>query len=1052
MVTVDSSSPGYHADVLTDRRWIAKGEEKALAFGNLDRLGNGNNTWASSETNGEHWVSLEWPQPVALDEVEIWWSLAEWYPRAFRIERRENDRWLPVGEGDGWLVPTDRQSVIPLPKIETRALRIFQPDIGASRRGFFGAQEVLILNRDGKTRPLAGARRLSPEAFARLEAGQSLEHIARLNDVSPGAASLLRWEASGRSNSVAALADGNLDASATKLGAGQAVGLQWPVRHSIDRVKLVFPATPPVAAGLVLEVDDGARWIPVKAGLKCRTLAAEGSVEWTFEPTVTRAVRVRVAKAPRKIAVAELQVFRFMPRTKDAWPARLVEKVGLKQEILASLEEPSFEALALNAHSMQSARAFVGLKDEIAETGVAWDGALVGRETIRFRFGAEQLALGEYADTLRRTLLDGWRPCVVVEGRMGEQAVRQTVFAAPMGERARPVVFVRFSIRNLSDKLLRKSVQAVIAGERPGVVSFQNGVLKRGNDPILLALPPSTVGDSADSMNVSFTLQPGEERHVDFIHPQDTNAPLAELTALRGASFGQALAEFRRYWDNIMATPTVLEVPEPRINRAVRAVLAQCFVCGDGNIMPYGATPSCYEGALFGIEESYPMLGLAMFGYAKDAQRYLDGTYLTRKFLQKVEDYSVKQSEFRHQQYRNGLQPHYAVSAWRLSRDEAWIRGHLSLLKECAEWTMTQRRRTMELEGGQKPLHWGLLPKWAYGGDIYDVLCYPIFPNLCCWRGLTDTAWLLDELGEKETAQRYRDDARDFRAAIDRAIEGTYLKDQQPPFLPLRLYATKPDEQKDFYQLFAGCLLDVEAFAPGSSHARWITDYLEESNRVFCHLPRFRHMGEGALDAIYGKGYFLTLLHEDSIRDFLLAFYAYLAFNMEHETFVSRESNVLYPSDVHARSAFHAGAFPAGEITDPLVCGSAVFLHLVRHMLVTEERGAAAEYSGNLLLLAGTPRAWLQEAKTIRLREAPTHFGPLSLEVLSHTDKKRIEATLTPPKRNACHTIKLRLRHPDGQPMRSVLVNGRAWLEFDSVKEWILLPGNVGDCSIEVRY
>ena len=87
-------------------------------------------------------------------------------------------------------------------------------------------------------------------------------------------------------------------------------------------------------------------------------------------------------------------------------------------------------------------------------------------------------------------------------------------------------------------------------------------------------------------------------------------------------------------------------------------------------------------------------------------------------------------------------------------------------------------------------------------------------------------------------------------------------------------------------------------------------------------------MGPGALDAIYGKGYWLTLLHDDAIRDYLLAFYAYLAFNMEHETFVSRESNVLYPSDLHQRSAF-----PAADITDPLVCGSAVALHLVhRHV------------------------------------------------------------------------------------------------------------------------
>ncbi len=499
---------------------------------------------------------------------------------------------------------------------------------------------------------------------------------------------------------------------------------------------------------------------------------------------------------------------------------------------------------------------------------------------------------------------------------------------------------------------------------------MNRGILARGSDAILLSQLPAAAGALPGSLKVAFTLQPGEERHIDFIHPQDTNAPVSVAEQCRGASFEQALARFRRYWDQVMATPTVVEVPEARVNRAVKAVLAQCFVCGDGNIMYYGVTPSVYEASLFGIEESYPMLGLALFGYGKEAQRYMDGTYLTREFLAKAEEYKVAEPEPRHQQYRNGLEPHYAVSLYRLTRDDEWLRRHLPLLKECAEWTLTQRRRTMELENGQKPLHWGLLPKWAYGGDILDVLCYPIFPNLCCWRGLVDTAWVLDDQGDKETARRYRAEARAYRADIDRAIDGSYRQDQKPPFLALKLYGTQPDEQLDYYQLFAGCLLDVEAFEPGSRHARWITDYLEDSNRMFCHLPRFRHMGPGALDAIYGKGYWLNLLHDDAIRDFLLAFYAYLAFNLEHETFVSRESNVLYPSDLHQRSAF-----PTADISDPLVCGSAVALHLVRHMLVTEERGAAGDYSGNLLLLAGVPRAWLQDGKVIRFVRCPPISG-----------------------------------------------------------------------------
>ena len=78
--------------------------------------------------------------------------------------------------------------------------------------------------------------------------------------------------------------------------------------------------------------------------------------------------------------MAEIAVLRFMPPSKDVWPDRFVQKVGFQQELLTATAEPSFESAALKSHNMQSARAFVGLKDHPSETGVAWDGTLIGRE------------------------------------------------------------------------------------------------------------------------------------------------------------------------------------------------------------------------------------------------------------------------------------------------------------------------------------------------------------------------------------------------------------------------------------------------------------------------------------------------------------------------------------------------------------------------------------------------------------------------------------------------------------------------------------------------
>ena len=46
----------------------------------------------------------------------------------------------------------------------------------------------------------------------------------------------------------------------------------------------------------------------------------------------------------------------------------------------------------------------------------------------------------------------------------------------------------------------------------------------------------------------------------------------------------------------------------------------------------------------------------------------------------------------------------------------------------------------------------------------------------------------------------------------------------------------------------------------------------------------------------------------------------------------------------------------------------------------------------------------------------------------------------------------LHLRHPQGAPLRSVTVNGRAWNEFDAGKEIIELKGLAGTVTVTARY
>jgi hypothetical protein len=481
-----------------------------------------------------------------------------------------------------------------------------------------------------------------------------------------------------------------------------------------------------------------------------------------------------------------------------------------------------------------------------------------------------------------------------------------------------------------------------------------------------------------------------------------------------------------------------LTLPELRLNSFYKAVLCQIFINGDGDIMPYGSYPSWYDGKLYGVEEAYCMLGLAYCGFFADAQRYFDATYLTKDFLRKVETYTDKAD--RHQQYRNGLVPAAVAQAYYITRDRKWIRKNLPLLVECADWTIANRKKTMVTIEGRRPLHHGFLPEWAFGGDIHKKRCYPIFANLGCLRALIDTAMILDDLGEADPADRYRREAEDYRTTIENAIDASYIPNHKPPLLPLSLYSTEP-EAGDFYQLFASLILDVDIL--DSKRAAYLAHFMEEDNRLFCGMCRFRGgYGPGGLDAIYTLGYFKHLLRQGRLQRFLLGFYAYMALNLEPNCFTSRETNVLYTADNMRKL----------KGTDPLPCSSAVPLNLLRHMLVIEEIDESGLPSGDLLLFGGAPRRWFEASKSISVQNAPTYFGGISMSVESRLDKDRIEMEIDPPKRNDYRTLKVRVPHPERKKIKKVTVNGRKYDEVDVEHEIIMFPRPPRPIRIEIHF
>ena len=1043
-VTVDSTFRGYGSEVLTDGKWIAEGEEPQVDIGSAEHFGNVGNTWVSGLAEGaEHWIRLDWPEPVTINQLQAYWAWDKWRPKAFRVEYLSDESWVPVSGAVNWFEATQRRTIVTFEALQVQSVRVVQfAGGGGADRGLMAAQEVTASNEPGGRPGLEGARKLSAAELKRLMPLKLQRNIARLNEDQPGAVS---YEQAVPGNGLMLftdcpeIADGDLEAPIKLPPGATGVTLGWTKPHVVDSLAVYFAQDLPQPKDVTPQL--GHPDLPL--ALDCEAQEGQRRLVFTFEPVAID--RLTIPLDPGGHLLTEVEVYRYLPSSPSAWPERLITDNQLEREILGSGKEPSYEALCSTALSMIPAHALLGLKDDQREIGVKWDGTIVARDTLTFAFGPDLQPLRARPDTVTRALIDDWRPGTVVRGQIGELAITQTAFVCFADEeRSRPALCVRTEVSRLSEEPFVTRMQAAVSGPATKGLVVKDGCILRG-EALVLASADGTAGTAPGGLQFDLDLTQTPKATVDLVYPYQQDAPIAEAGTYRKASLDAARARFVEYWDELLAPAMRLNLPEKHLQNMYKAVLTQVLICADGDILPYGTAPSVYDGNLYGLEEGYAMMALIMAGLQEDAVRYMDATYLTPEFLKKVDQYKVYAD--RHQQYRNGLQPFYAVSAYRFTRDGQWIRKHLDLLRECAEWTVENRRKTMQETDGDKPLHFGLLPKWSYGGDISGLQCYPLYANFTCWRGLWETAWLLEQLGRPADAERYYQEAADYRAAIDRAVDGNYKPEHEPPFLPLRLYADEP-VGNDYYQLFAGTLLDLMPFDPGGKRIGYITDYLQDANLTFCLLPRFRRdVGAGGLDGLYGLGLILTKLHQGKIDEFLLGLYAYLAFNMDRTTFASRETNLIYASDLHERSKYRVP-----DMSDPIPCSSVVALQLLRHMLVAEQLEGRGVPSGNLLLLAGAPRRWFADGKVISFSEAPTQFGPMECRVVSQVAEGRISATLKPPIRDRWGSIRLRIRHPEGLKMRSVTVNGRDWTDYDAEAELVTLTAGSKSYKVVCEY
>jgi hypothetical protein len=388
----------------------------------------------------------------------------------------------------------------------------------------------------------------------------------------------------------------------------------------------------------------------------------------------------------------------------------------------------------------------------------------------------------------------------------------------------------------------------------------------------------------------------------------------------------------------------------------------------------------------------------------------------------------------------------------RLTGDAKWFQASAPRMKANAEWMLRQRRVVKDLvPGGERLWCQGLQPALQVTPDSGGLWMQFYECEAYYWVSIAHFADALATIDRVEgarlqaEAEAYR---RDLLAAVERSIalspvvpvrDGTFRS--VIPFacyvrgLSTGAWGWRRDGSGahvgplywETVQSAAALVSPAGLLSPDDVRVQGYLDVLED--RLLLENPYVGSRDWFAAGWQYQGGLERTAnmhLAGDDIPVFLRSFLNGYAIDILPDNgYIFNEHAVHGPSDK--------------------IFEEAAFLERFRNLLVMEQ-------GDSLWIARAAPRVWLEQGKKIAAKNAPTHFGTLTYEIVSDVDDGKITATVEIPFRNPPKSVLLRFRHPKAAPIKRVTVNGKNWRGFDNAQEIIRLEGLQGTVAVTARY
>ncbi|MHC1769265.1 MAG: NPCBM/NEW2 domain-containing protein [Verrucomicrobiia bacterium] len=692
---------------------------------------------------------------------------------------------------------------------------------------------------------------------------------------------------------------------------------------------------------------------------------------------------------------------------------------------------------------------------EFETSAKATGGFFVEAAVLRPRFGK-----GAHAN-LKRWLDGGWLPIPVTSVEEGGILYSQRTFVAPCeasGEPAKPlnqpsVCVVEFTARNTRSEpaaaefalSFLDSAAKKAAGQ---FVDTARGFLgmKGGKALALLdtnARGPLVARHSDGTVTFEGTLPAGSSARVVLYLPgvgktAETLGALPDTEKLRDA--------VEAYWRDALAPAMQVDVPDELVNRVIRSSQVRCLI--DARNEADGARIAPWIAAMsYGPLESEGhsvIRGMDFMGHADFARRALDffvHRYNKAGFL--TTGYTV---------FGTGWHLWTLGEHYQLNHDTKWLRQVAPEVIRVGDWITRQLEKTKQLDArGQRRPEYGLMPPGVLAD--WNSFAYHYCMSAYYYAGLRKVGAALESIQNPKGAEFLRT-AAELRTSLLRAYTWTR---SQTPVLPLRdgtwvaAYPSQvhsPGKLGDFFpgqDAGRSWCYDVELGA----HQLVPTEVLgatgPEVTEMMHHMEDVQFLADGWFDysAEMNHADWFNLGGFSKVQPYYTRNAEIYALRDEVKPFVRSYFNamasLLNTENLTLWEHFHnGGAYDKTHETG-------YFLHQTRSMLLME-RGE------ELWLNPLTTSNWLQDGMTLSVQNAPTRFGTTAYVIRSQLGRRVIEAAITPPDRVPPKRLVLRLRHPDGQPIRAVTLNDQSHGDFNAAAGLIHLRPAAGPLRVRVQY